>query len=187
MGLIEKINKWRGVYDESIVPVQEFATFPVKFSSFEDFAEPFARSMSIEIFKAKSKGTVIEDGVPYILWGDRPASDEYVYIYRTDVLDDEKLESFEAEQEEFVQSLSREYKTIIITLLCVEEGSEAFEKYCRRQPRMDGFEFAELVVGIDFSQQQMHTCVLTNCVGEKNARDIRKEFLRMIRAAENCF
>ena len=130
MGLLDKINKWRGFYDEGTEPQQEFASFPISFKSFEEFADPFARSMSMEIFRAKTEGKEIEDGVPYVLWGDRPASNEYVYIYRTDLMTEEKLESFNAGFETFVSSLDREYKIVIITLVCVEESSEAFEKYC---------------------------------------------------------
>ena len=187
MGLLDKINKWRGIYDESIIPEQEFASFPLSFSSFEDFADPFARSMSMEIFKAKNEEKSIEDGVPYILWGDRPASDEYVYIYRTDVLTDEKLLAFDEAQQAFMDSISKDYKVSLISLVCVEHSSEAFERYCQRQPRMDGFELQELVVGIAFDEKLMHTGILANCLGEKNAAVLRKEFLRMIRAAENCF
>ncbi len=187
MGILDKINRWRGVYDEAVQPVPEFAAFPLSFKSFEDFAEPFARSMSMEIFKAKCKETAIEDGVPFVLWGDRPASDEYVYIYRTDVLTDEKLEQFEAGQEAFVSALEKSPKIVLITLLCVEESSEAYERYCRRMPRSGGYEFCELVTGIAFDKAQMHTGVLVNCVDEKNHRNIRKEFLRMIRVAENYF
>jgi len=187
MGLLDKINKWRGIYDESIIPEQEFAVFPLSFSSFEDFADPFARSMSMEIFKAKNEEKSIEDGVPYVLWGDRPASDEYVYIYRTDVLTEEKLERFEAEQNAFVESLEKSPKTVIITLICVEESSEAYECYCRRMPRNDGYELCELVCGIAFDKREMNTGILVNCVDEKNHRSFRKEFLRMIRVAENYF
>ncbi len=187
MGILDKINRWRGVYDESIRPEQEFASFPLSFKSFADFAEPFSKSMSMELFKAKSKGSVIDDGVPFVLWGDRPASDEYVYIYRTGVLTDEKLEQFEAEQEAFVGSLEKSPKTVLITLLCVEQSSEAYERYCRRMPRSGGYELCELVTGIAFDKAEMHTGVLVNCVDEKNHRNIRKEFLRMIRVAENYF
>ena len=187
MGILDKINRWRGFYDESVPAKQEFASFPVKFGSFEDFAEPFSRSMGIELFKAMGKEGEIVDGVPFVLWGDRPASDEYVYIYRTDVLGDEKLANLEAEQDAFVEDLDRSFKNVIITLVCVDESSEAFERYCQRKPRMEGFDLMELVVGIDFSENIMHTGILTNCPGEKNASVLRKEFLRMIRAAENCF
>ena len=187
MGILDKINRWRGVYDESIQPQQEFASFPLSFKSFEDFAEPFSRSMSVELFKAKTKGSVIEDGVPFVLWGDRPASDEYVYIYRTDVLTDEKLEQLEAEQEEFVASLEKSPKILLITLLCVEQSSGAYERYCRRMPRSEGYEFCELVAGIAFDKAEMNTGILVNCVDEKNHRNIRKEFLRMIRVAVNYF
>ena len=187
MGLLDRINRWRGFYDESVEPEREYASFPVKFNSFEHFADPFARSMSMEIFREKGNQKAIEDSVPFVLWGDRPASDEYVYIMRTDVLDDEKLASFQNAQDEFVSALDTDIKTFIITLLCVEHGSEAFQRYCEREPRMNGFELCELVVGIDFDEKLMHTCILTNCPGENNARNLRKEFLRMIRAAENCF
>jgi len=187
MGLLDKINRWRGFYDESVVARQEFAAFPVKFDSFPDFAEPFARSMSMELFKAMGKEKEIAEAVPYVLWGDRPASDEYVYIYRTDVLTDEKLQALEEAQQAFMDSISRDYKVSLISLVCVEQSSEAFERYCQREPRMDGFEMQELVVGIAFDEKLMHTGILTNCVGEKNAFVLRKEFLRMIRAAENCF
>lgn len=187
MGLLEKINRWRGFYDESVEARQEFAAFPVKFSSFEDFAKPFARSMSMELFKAMGKEKEIADGVPYVLWGDRPAADEYVYIFRTQVLTDEMLEGFEQAQEAFLASVTDEYKRSLITLVCVEQSSEAFERYCARKPRMGGFELQELVVGIDFGEKLMHTGILSNCVGEKNCAVLRKEFLRMIRAAENCF
>ena len=187
MGILDRINKWRGFYDESEEARCEQASFPVKFDSFEDFAEPFARSMSMEIFREKGNRKEIEDSVPFVLWGDRPASDEYVYIFRTDVLTDDKLAAFEAAQDEFVASLDEETKTIIITLMCVEETSPAFERYCARKPRMEGFRLCELVAGIAFDEKMMHTCVLANCPGEKNAQNMRKEFLRMIRAAENCF
>ncbi|MBQ2960744.1 MAG: hypothetical protein IJE09_05945 [Oscillospiraceae bacterium] len=187
MGLLDKINRWRGFYDESIEPCQEFAAFPIKFTCFEDFADPFARSMSMEIFKAMGKEKEIENGVPYVLWGDRPAADEYVYILRCETLTDELLESFEEAQQAFLESVTDEYKRSLITLVCVENGSSAFERYCERKPRMEGFELQELVVGINFAEQTMHTGILSNCVGEKNAAVLRKEFLRMIRAAENCF
>ncbi len=187
MGILDKINRWRGVYDESIQPEQELASFPLSFRSFEDFAEPFARSMSMEIFKAKTGGGAIENGVPFVLWGDRPASDEYVYIYRTDVLTDEKLEQFEAEQQAFMDSLEKSPKIVLITLLCVEQSSDAFERFCSRMPRSDGYELCELVTGIAFDRQLMNTGVLINCPGEKNNRNVRKEFLRMIRVAENYF
>lgn len=187
MGLLDKINKWRGFYDESIVPELETADFSLGFESFEEFADPFARSLSMEIFRAKEKEKAIEDCVPYVLWGDRPASDEYVFIYRTDVLTDEKLAHFEAEHNAFVESLSREYKTVIITLLCVEESSEAYERYCSRMPENDGYELCELLCGIAFDKREMHTGILVNCVDEKNHRTLRKEFLRMIRVAENYF
>ena len=187
MGLIDKINRWRGVYDESIVARQEFAAFPVKFHSFSDFAEPFARSMSMELFKDMGKEKEIQDGVPYVLWGDRPAANEYVYIYRTDELTDERLEKLQAEQQAFLDGLDYEYKTIVITLVCVEKSSDAFEKYCKSIPRLNGFYASELIVGIAFDEKVMNTGILTNCPGEKIVRDLRKEFLRMIRAAENCF
>lgn len=187
MGLLDKINRWRGFYDENTVARQEFAAFPVKFGGFSEFAEPFARSMSVELFKAMGKEKEIEDAVAYVLWGDRPASDEYVYIYRTDVLTDEKLLAFDEAQQAFMDSISRDYKVSLISLVCVEHSSEAFERYCQRQPRMDGFELQELVVGIAFDEKLMHTGILANCLGEKNAAVLRKEFLRMIRAAENCF
>ena len=48
MGLLDKINRWRGFYDESIVPELETADFSLGFESFEEFADPFARSMSME-------------------------------------------------------------------------------------------------------------------------------------------
>lgn len=187
MGIIDKINRWRGFYDEASEPEQEFASFPVKFSSFEDFADPFARSMSMEIFRAKNADKAIEDSVPYILWGDRPASDEYVYIYRTDVLTDAKLETFNAEFESFVSSLEKDPKIVIITLVCVEESSDAFERYCSSRPCTDGYDLVELRAGIAFDQGCMHTGVLTNCAGEHSGRNIRKEFLRMVRVAENYF
>lgn len=187
MGLLDKINRWRGFYDESAEPQQEFAVFPLSFTGFEDFAEPFARSMSMEIFRAKSEGKAIEDCVPYVLWGDRPASDEYVYIYRTDVLTEEKLESFEAGFKDFVEKLENSPKILVITLLCVEESSEAFEKYCGTKPCTEGYELLELRVGIAFDKQEMHTGILTNCAGEHSGRNTRKEFLRMIRVAENYF
>ena len=187
MGLLEKINRWRGFYDEAGEPEREFADFPVNFTGFEDFAEPFARSMSMELFKAQTEGNAIEDAKPFVLWGDRPASNEYVYIYRTDELTDEKLERFEAEHKAFVDSLDPDYKTVIITLVCVEKSSPAFERYCERQPVMEDFRVCELVCGIAFDEKMMHTCTLTNCPGEKNARDLRKEFLRMIRVAEKYF
>ena len=187
MGILDKINRWRGIYDESVPAKQEFASFTVKFGSFEDFAEPFSRSMGVELFKAMGKEGEIVDGVPFVLWGDRPASNEYVYIYHTDVLSEEKLAQLESEQEAFVEGLDRNYKTVIITLVCVDESSEAFEHYCHRKARMEGFDLMELVVGIDFAEKIMHTSILTNCPGERNASVLRKEFLRMIRAAENCF
>lgn len=187
MGILDKINKWRGFYDETVEPQCEYASFPVKFDSFESFAGPFARSMSMEIFREMGNSKVIEDSVPFVLWGDRPASNEYVYIFRSDMLDDEKLEAFEKAQDEFVETIDPNYRAVVISLVCVEKGSEAFRRYCEREPRMNGFELAELVVGIDFSEKLMHTCVLSNCPGEKNAKNLRKEFLRMIRAAENCF
>ena len=187
MGILDRINKWRGFYSESDKAGCEYASFPVKFNSFKAFAEPFARSMSMEIFREKGNRKEIEDSVPFVLWGDRPASDEYVYILRTDVLTDEKLSAFESAQEEFVASLDEETKTMIITLVCVEETSPAFERYCAREPRMDDFRLCELVAGIAFDKKLMHTCILSNCPGERNAQTLRKEFLRMIRAAENCF
>lgn len=187
MGIIEKFNRWRGFYEESVTPKQELMSFPLRFENFEDFAGPFARSMSMELFKARTEGGAIEPGVPFILWGDRPASDEYVFIYRTDMLTDEKLAHFEAEHNAFVESLSREYKTVIITLLCVEESSEAYERYCSRMPENDGYELCELLCGIAFDKREMHTGILVNCVDEKNHRTLRKEFLRMIRVAENYF
>lgn len=187
MGILDKINKWRGFYNEAGEAYCELASFPVKHESFEAFAGPFARSMSMELFKAQTKGNTIDDAVPYVLWGDRPASNEYVYIYRTDELTYEKLESFEAAHRDFVESLDKDYKTMIITLVCVEKSSPAFERYCTREPRMEEFRLCELVAGIAFDERQMHTCVLVNCPGEKNAQTLRKEFLRMIRAAENLF
>lgn len=187
MGLLDKINKWRGFYDESIAPELECAVFPLSFESFEDFADPFARSMSMEIFRAKNEEKAIEDGVPYVLWGDRPASDEYVYIYRTDVMTEEKLERFNEDFESFVSTLDREYKTVIITLVCVEESSEAFEKYCGSKPCTEGYELIELRTGIAFDKGEMYTGILTECAGEHSGRSIRKEFLRMIRVAENYF
>jgi hypothetical protein len=187
MGIIDKINRWRGFYSEADEPRQEHASFSLSFESLEDFADPFARSMSMELFKAVSKEKEIEDAVPYVLWGDRPASNEYVYIYRTDVLTDEKLESFEKEHKAFVDGIDPDYKAVVITLLCVENSSPAFESYLNRQPRMEDFRLCELVTGIAFDEKLMHTNILTNCPGEKNARDIRKEFLRMIRVAENYF
>jgi len=187
MGIIDKINRWRGVYEERAEALQEFMSFPLSFESFEDFVEPFARSMSMEIFKAKNKEKSIEDAVPYVLWGDRPASDEYVYIYRTDVLTDEKLEQFMSEQDAFVESLEKSPKTVLISLVCVEESSEAYERYCRHMPRNDGYELCELVCGIAFDKREMQTGILVNCVDEKNHRSFRKEFLRMIRVAENYF
>lgn len=187
MGLLDKINRWRGFYDESVEPEQELAVFPVKFSSFEEFAPHFGKSMGREIFKAMSKEKEIIDGVPYVLWGDRPASDEYVYILRTNELTDEMLESFEQAQEEFMASVTDEYKRSLITLVCVEKSSPAFERYCARKPRMGGFQLQELVAGIDFDAKLMHTGILTNCAGEKDSAVLRKEFLRMIRAAENCY
>ena len=39
MGLLDKINKWRGFYDEGTEPQQEFASFPLSFKSFEEFDE----------------------------------------------------------------------------------------------------------------------------------------------------
>jgi hypothetical protein len=140
-----------------------------------------------ETARATTKEKEIEDAVPYVLWGDRPASNEYVYIYRTDVLTDEKLESFEKEHKAFVDGIDPDYKAVVITLLCVEKSSPAFESYLNRQPRMEDFRLCELVTGIAFDERLMHANILTNCPGEKNARDIRKEFLRMIRVAENYF
>ena len=187
MGLLDKINRWRGIYGDSVTARQEFASFPLNFDSFEEFADPFAHSMSLEIFKAKSKEKVIEDGVPYILWGDRPASDEYVYIYRTDVLTDEKLDGFNEGFESFIASLEKDPKIVVITLMCVEESSSAFEKYCSSMPCTDGYDLIELRAGIDFDKHMMHTGILADCVGEHAGRNIRKEFLRMVRVAENYF
>lgn len=187
MGLLDKINKWRGFYDEGAEPQQEFASFPLSFKNFEEFADPFARSMSMEIFRAKTEGKEIEDGVPYVLWGDRPASNEYVYIYHTDVLTEDKLASFKESFESFVSALDREYKIVIITLVCVEESSEAFEKYCSSKPCTEGYEITELRTGIAFDKGEMHTGILVECAGEHSGRSIRKEFLRMIRVAEKYF
>ena len=187
MGLIDKINRWRGIYDDSIVPEQEFASFPICFNNFEEFAYPFSQSMGAELFKAINSNKEIEDGVPYVLWGDRPASDEYVYILRTEELCDELLAKFEEEQQAFMDAHADSIKTVLISLVCVERSSDAFVRYCQRKPRINGFELSELVVGISFEEKLMHTCILTNCVGENGNRTFRKEFLRMIRAAENCF
>ena len=64
MGLLDKINRWRGFYGDSVTARQEFASFPLNFDSFEEFADPFAHSMSLEIFKAKSKKKAMH-GMPY--------------------------------------------------------------------------------------------------------------------------
>ena len=187
MGIIDKINRWRGFYDESIKPQQEFASFSIRFTGFEDFAAPFARSMGAELFKPMDKSGAIENGVPFVLWGDRPASDEYVYIYYTEELDDAQLARFEEEQQAFVDAHSDSVKTVLISLVCVERSTEAFERYCKRMPRINAYEFSELVVGIAFDEKLMHTGILTNCPGENGNKTFRKEFLRMIRATENCF
>jgi hypothetical protein len=42
MGLLDKINRWRGFYGDSVTARQEFASFPLNFDSFEEFADPFA-------------------------------------------------------------------------------------------------------------------------------------------------
>jgi len=187
MGIKEKFNRWRGFYEESVTPRQELMSFPLRFDNFEDFAGPFARSMSMELFKAKTAGGAIEPGVPFILWGDRPASDEYVYIYYTEELGDEELERFQEGLQAFLDGLDNDITNVVITLVCVEKSSDAFEKHCKRIPYLNGFYASELVVGIDFGEKVMNTGILTNCPGEKNVRDLRKEFLRMIRVAENYF
>jgi len=103
------------------------------------------------------------------------------------MLYEEKHAAFEAEHKAFVASLEESPKIVIITLMCVEESSEAFDRYCAAMPCTQGFDLVELRAGIAFDRGEMRTGIFTNCAGEHSGRNIRKEFLRMIRVAENYF